>query len=261
MSIQRYFGWRPDKPDFRDKICQIQVPPALPFFVDLRPQFPAIYDQGPLGSCTANAISGVMESDQIREKLKYEFIPSRLFIYYQERVMEGTVLSDSGAEIRDGVKSVNIYGACPESDWPYNVAKFAVKPTPVAYKDAKLHKSLKYASVNVDVPSVQAVMAAGFPVVFGFTVYSSFMSDEVSQSGIMQMPVKSETVEGGHAVVMVGYSTVSWTDKGTGRSMPPGLIIRNSWGADWGLGGYFVMPFGYVNTDLSDDYWQIDVVQ
>ena len=258
--IERYFGWRPDKPDFRDKICRIPVPTTLPTFVDLRQHCPPIYDQGDLSSCTANAISGNMEFDQIKEALKYEFTPSRLWIYYQERVIEGTVSSDDGAEIRDGIKAVNKYGACPESDWPYITSKFATKPSAVAYKDALLHKSLKYASVNVDVPSVQAVMAAGFPVVFGFTVYSSFMTDEVASSGVMPMPISSDSVEGGHAVLMAGYSTVSWTDKGTGRSLPPGLIVRNSWGADWGIGGYFIMPFDYVTSDLSDDYWQIDVV-
>lgn len=212
------------------------------------------------GNCTGNAIAAVLEYDQIKQSMKYEFTPSRLFIYYNERSMEGTIDSDSGAQIRDGIKAVNKWGACPESDWPYVVSKFAQKPPAVAYKDATFHKALKYARVPVVLRNVQSVLAAGFPIVFGFSVYSSFMTDEVAASGIMPMPLRNESAEGGHAVVMVGYSQQSWTDKQTGKQLPPGLIVRNSWGASWGLSGNFVMPFGYVNSNLSDDYWQITLV-
>jgi C1A family cysteine protease len=124
-KVQRY-GWVPDLPDQRDFMYAAPAPYAAntPPSIDLSKKCPPPYDQGQLGSCTANAIAGAIEFDQIKANLK-EFTPSRLFIYYNERVMEGTVNSDSGAQIRDGIKSVATLGALPETDWPYNIAKFS----------------------------------------------------------------------------------------------------------------------------------------
>ena len=119
--IARY-GWIPDLPDHRDYAYAAPVAALvkLPALVDLRAACPAVYDQGQLGSCTANAIGAAVEFDQMKQKLKEVFMPSRLFIYYNERVMEGTVDQDSGAQIRDGIKSVAKQGVCPEEMWPYD---------------------------------------------------------------------------------------------------------------------------------------------
>ena len=260
MSLR--FGWRPDTPDGRDKIVGLDRIASLPQSLDLRSGFPPCYDQGDLGSCTANAIAGVMEFDQIKQKLAYEFTPSRMFIYYQERVIEGDVASDSGAMIRDGIKAVNSYGAPPESDWPYDIEKFQDEPPKVAYTDARFHKALEYARVPISLPYVKAVLAQGFPIVWGFTVYDSFMTDQVAATGVVPIPdMGDESVLGGHATVICGYNDVPWVDKATGHKLPQGLIIRNSWGHEWGLNGYFIMPYMYVNPSYSDDYWQIDVVK
>ena len=130
-----HYGWIPDLPDERDHIYA--APPRflsdLPPATDLRPHCPAVYDQGMLGSCTANAIGGAVEFDRIKQKLA-DFVPSRLFIYYNERVIEGTVGSDSGAQLRDGIKSVASQGACPEPEWPYEIAKFTQKPPAKAWR-------------------------------------------------------------------------------------------------------------------------------
>src|SRR5208283_609384 len=131
------YGWVHDLPDARDYAYAAPLnrfPQGLPTSVDLRPDCPPVYDQGQLGSCTANGIAGAIEFDQLKQANK-EFTPSRLFIYYNERVIEGTVSQDSGAQIRDGVKSVAKLGAPPETDWPYDVAKFADKPPLTAYQD------------------------------------------------------------------------------------------------------------------------------
>ena len=133
-KIRRY-GWIPDLPDQRDHLYA--APPAflaaLPPSTDLRSGCPAVYDQGRLGSCTANAIGGAIEFDRMKQKLP-DFVPSRLFIYYNERVIEGTVSSDSGAQIRDGIKTVASQGVCPEPDWPYDITKFTQKPPANAWK-------------------------------------------------------------------------------------------------------------------------------
>jgi len=138
----KHYGWLPDLPDHRDHLyaAPIAVLQALPPHVDLRPQCPPIYDQGQLGSCTANGIAGAIHFDRMKQHLQPNFTPSRLFIYYNERVIEGTVNEDSGAMIRDGIKSVATQGDCPETEWPYDITKFTVKPPANCYTDAPKYR-------------------------------------------------------------------------------------------------------------------------
>src|SRR5262249_21513787 len=121
-KIKRY-GWVPDFPDHRDHLYAAPVVnlSALPAKIDLRPHCPPVYDQGQLGSCTGNAIAGAIHFDRVKQHKTPDFVPSRLFIYYNEREMEGTVSSDAGAQIRDGIKSVSERGDCPETQWPYEI--------------------------------------------------------------------------------------------------------------------------------------------
>ncbi len=246
------FGWVPDLPDQRDFLyaAPLENLAALPPNTDLRPQCPkTVYDQGQLGSCTANAIAGALEFDRIKEGLT-DFIPSRLFIYYNERVMEGTVGTDSGAQIRDGIKSVGTIGAPPEADWPYIIADFVERPSPTAYKLAPLDKAVQYQRVTQVLPQMKGCLASGFPFVYGFTVYESFESPHVAKTGIVPMPASGEKVLGGHAVLAVGYDDSSQR-----------FLVRNSWGPGWGMGGYFTVPYGYLtDTHLSDDFWTIRLV-
>ena len=142
-KIQHY-GWIPDLPDARDHMYAAPGPTmaSVPAKLDLRAQCPAVYDQGQLGSCTGNAIAGAVQFERMKQKLTPNFVPSRLFIYYNERVIEGTVGSDSGAQIRDGIKGVATEGVPPETDWPYDIAKFAAKPPAKAYKEALKDKAV-----------------------------------------------------------------------------------------------------------------------
>jgi C1A family cysteine protease len=249
-TIKRY-GWRPDTPDMRDYMLAVAPAKTLPATVSLRKQMPPVYDQGQLGSCTANSIGAVLEFNELKQKEKDAAVPSRLFIYYNERVMEGTVNQDSGAEIRDGIKSVAQLGAPPETMWPYVINKFATKPPAKVYKAAKKHEALRYARVSQDQIAVQSVLASGFPIAFGFTVYESFETD-VGRSGIVPMPRPSESTLGGHAVVAVGY-----------KHIKNQLYIecRNSWGPDWADHGYFWLPSAYVTSHrLATDFWVIEQV-
>jgi C1A family cysteine protease len=227
---------------------------ALPPKVDLRGTCPkTVYDQGQLGSCTANAIAGSIEFDFIKQKATEPFTPSRLFIYYNERALEGTVNQDSGAQIRDGVKSVNKLGAPPEPLWPYsdkNPGPFKKKPPARVYKVAAKHKVTAYQRVARVLAQLKGCLAAGYPFVFGFTVYDSFESEQVAKTGKVDMPGPEENVLGGHAVLAVGYDDSSQR-----------FIVRNSWGPNWGMGGYFTMPYAYLlDPNLSDDFWTIRVV-
>ena len=246
--IQRY-GWVPDLPDQRDHL--FAAPPAvvrrLPPRADLRTGCPKeIYDQGRLGSCTANAIGAAFEYCRIKQDL-FDFMPSRLFVYYNERVMEGTVDCDSGAMIRDGIKSVARQGVCPEVSWPYDIARFAEQPPGSCYDEALRSRAVSYQRVTRSLTQLKGCLANGYPFVFGFQVYESFEGDEVASGGTAPMPGREEQPIGGHAVLAVGY------DDATGR-----FLVRNSWGAGWGDGGHFTLPYAYLTErSLSSDFWAI----
>ncbi len=266
------YGWKPDLPDQRDH--SYAVPSAvlqnITPNVDLRPQCPPVYAQGQIGSCTANAIAAALEFDMMKQKI-LDFTPSRLFIYFNERDIEGTVGSDAGAYIRDGIKSVASQGICPENSilgvppesvWPYvglpplaggtfaPGAAAATAPRDDCYAYAKMHKAIGYQAVDQNLADMKGCLSSGYPFVFGFTVYESFESDAVSETGNVPMPGADEAMKGGHAVLAVGYD-----DKDNV------FICRNSWGAEWGEAGYFYMPYAYLlDSNLSADFWTIRVV-
>ena len=247
------FGWVPDLPDHRDFLYsapQAVLGAKLPKSVDLRPKCPAVYDQGQLGSCTGNAIAGAFQFEQMKQNIP-NWVPSRLFIYYNERVIEGTAGSDSGAQIRDGVKSVATTGVCPEADWPYDITKFAMKPPdPPCYVDAAKNVATSYQRVPQIINQMKGCLAAGYPFVFGFSVYESFESQQVAQTGHVPMPAPGEKQIGGHAVLAVGYDDANHR-----------FIVRNSWGPGWGMAGYFTMPYSYLtDSNLADDFWTIRLV-
>jgi C1A family cysteine protease len=250
-KVKRY-GWVPDLTDARDHLfaAPIATMAALPASVDLRSKCPAVYDQGDLGSCTANAIAGAVEFDLLKEG-KPDMMPSRLFVYYEERVIEHTVDSDAGARIRDGIKVVASLGVPPENDWPYNIAEFTQKPPQKAFTDATRHKVASYSRVIQDLTQMKSCLAMGVPFVFGFSVYESFESQEVAKTGVVPMPdLQKETLLGGHAVLAVGY------DDSQQRFM-----VRNSWGPQWGMAGYFTMPYAYLmSRNLASDFWTCKIV-
>jgi C1A family cysteine protease len=247
----RHYGWIPDQPDQRDHLYA--APPhylkALPASTDLRAKCPPVYDQGQLGSCTANAIGAAVEFDRMKQKLS-DFVPSRLFIYYNERKIEGTVPTDSGAMIRDGIKSVASDGVCPEPEWPYVIARFATRPPAKCYRDAKLDRAVSYQSIVPNLNQMKGCLASGYPFLFGFTVYESFETEAVRRTGHVPMPGWAERAVGGHAVMAVGYDEAEqW------------FLVRNSWGTNWGIKGYFTMPYPYlVQPGLSQDFWTIRLI-
>lgn len=262
MRTDRRYGWTPDLPDHRDRVRTAE-PAALanlPSSVDLSQDahMPPVYDQQQIGSCTANGIAGAFEFD-LRSQGLADFAPSRLFIYYNERAMERTVGQDSGAQIRDGIKSVARQGVVPESAWPYDGDPAdsdgswpaghlaARKPDAALYAEAQHAEAVAYDRVPQQADQIKAVLASGMPVVIGFSVYASFESAEVARTGDAPMPTTDEEQLGGHCVLLVGY------DDATGR-----WLCRNSWGTGWGKAGYFTLPYAYLtNRSLSSDFWTV----
>ncbi len=248
MNIARY-GWIRDLPDHRDLqyTSTLTTRGKLPKVVDLRDQCPPVYDQGDLGSCTANAIAGALEFDELRAGLAQPWIPSRLFIYYNERAIEGSEDSDSGAQLRDGIKVIVREGVCSETEWPYDISRFATKPPAACYKDAAKDRVSSYMRVAQSLLQIKACLADGFPCIFGFSVFDSMESDIVKRDGIVPMPEPTDSLLGGHAVACVGYD-----------DRHQYFLFRNSWGEGWGDKGYGYLPYTYVlDPGLAADFWTI----
>lgn len=247
-TVKHVYGWkRASKPSVHPKysihpdLLSTPLPPTL----DLRSGCPPVYDQGQLGSCTANAEAGLHQYHQIRQGLLPSFVPSRLMLYYGERAMEGTVSTDSGANGDDGIEFLHRTGICPETTWPYNIAEFAVKPPAIAYQQATAHKISGPVTVNGSLVELKTyLVTTQIPIVFGFTAYPELESAQVATSGILPMPTRGEQPIGGHEVMIVGYD-----------DSKQAFLCRNSWGTSWGLSGYFWMPYSYItNSALSGDY-------
>jgi C1A family cysteine protease len=216
----------------------------FPIKIDLRNNFQPIYDQGDLGSCTANALCGIVGYDIPK------LFGSRLFLYYNERFIEGSVNIDAGAYLSDGIKSLQIYGICDESDWPYDITKYTIKPNDECYTNALKHKAIKVQNINNDITSMKTSLVNNDPFVVGIAIYSSFETSKVNNTGVVPMPSKNDYLLGGHAVVCVGYDDKKkvW-------------IMRNSWGTGWGDKGYFYLPYKYLtNPNLSSDLWIIQKI-
>jgi C1A family cysteine protease len=241
------YGWLPDLPDHRDIMYGAvrKIPVKLPRSVDLRPECPPVLNQGQLGSCSANALSGALEFLELKDK-RPVMKPSRLFIYYNERALESSIGSDSGAMLRDGVKTLVKQGACSEQVWPYVISQFTKKPGPACYQQALEHQVTSYQRI-LNLAEMRTCLADGYPFVFGFTVYDAFESKAVAKTGILNLPKPGEGRCGGHAVLAVGYDDAQQR-----------FIVRNSWGSAWGMKGYFTIPYAYLeNRNLSDDFWTI----
>jgi C1A family cysteine protease len=252
VKAKHYMGWRPDKPDHRDKLYKsiMRIPKKLPESVDLRKYCSKVENQKDLGSCTSNALVGGLELLEIKDQVHFEDL-SRLFLYYEERVIENSVNYDSGAEIRDGIKALAKFGICSETCWPYDISKFTKQPPSKCYDEAKKHILRSYFRI-LTLAEMKTCLAEGFPFAYGFTVYESMESEEVASTGLVPMPGKNEQVLGGHAVLSVGYDVKK---KIFSKSMGS-FLVRNSWGEDWGVAGYFWIPMEYlINRNLSDDFW------
>lgn len=243
------FGWKRDLPDIRDKVYRastITLPPAT----DLRgdPNMPDIWDQGPLGACTAFGSGAALEFERRKQGLA-DFSPSRLYIYYNARVIGHSTREDSGAQIRDVIKGIAKVGAPPEELWPYDTDKFARRPPRKAYTEGRKHLALQYQSVPQNEQAMKAALAARSLLVIGFTCYESLESAETARTGDVPMPSTTENVIGGHCVALTGYND-SW-----GK-----YLFRQSWGTGWGNEGYGTLPYDYLhNPSLAGDFWVIQL--
>jgi len=247
------YGWVRDDPDHRDHafVAPPEILRNLPIRADLRPYLPQAYNQLQINSCTANATAAAMEFDEIRQGTGKPRTPSRLFIYYNERAIEGTVGKDEGASIRDGIKTIAKQGDCPEKLWPYYKRNLNVIPPRECYLRARHYKVVEYQRMRHNLEELKSCLASGYPFLLGFKVFESFEGEAVKRTGHLNLPKKREKFVGLHAVLAAGY------DDSIGR-----FFVRNSWGRKWGTKGYFTMPYEYLtDPDLAHDFWTIRVVR
>jgi len=280
---KRGMGWLPDYPDIRDytfeskellskKEIHALVTPTglqkanrttLPSSVDLRRWCPPIEDQGEIGSCTAHAGVGMVEYYEKRAFGKH-IDASRLFLYKATRNLS-ELHGDSGASIRSTMGALVLFGVPPEKYWPYSDkgSDFDKEPSAFCYSFAENYKSIKY--FRLDTPklseeavleSVKKTLAAGIPVMFGFTVYDSI--NQAESTGKIPFPCSNERVLGGHAVVAVGYDDkIEIGNSDCDVSAKGAMLIRNSWGEGWGDGGNGWLPYEYLYRELSVDFWSM----
>ena len=242
------YGWKPDKEDSRDLFYR-STKSVLPSALSLRGNMPPVLDQGQLGSCTANAICNAFRFDEMKQNLA-NIERSRLFLYYNERVIDGDVNSDSGATIRDGMKSVNSTGICSNEEWPYDITKFMEKPLEECYIKAKPNHSIRYQRVNQNLVDMKNSLLDGYPIIIGFRVYASMETSTVTQSGNVPLPQPDEQLLGEHAILLTGYDD----DKKV-------FHFQNSWGEIWGDKGYGSILYDYVtNPDYASDFWIMETI-
>lgn len=262
-AVNYGYGYIPDYRDPRDHMFAERFKPAAEFLKDSKLKLPPkadvtkycpdAYDQGTLGSCTAQGLVGCLSA--VEKKFGLPYVPlSRLMIYYNEREMEGTVKFDAGAMIRDGIKSLEKIGVCHEEKWPYDIKKFRVKPSDRCYQLAEEHKIINYQRLT-NIIQTRCALAHEYPVVFGFTVYTSFETQETAKRGIMPMPQPKENIRGGHCVFACGYDDDMEVDGQKGF-----FLVQNSWSKGWGLDGRFWMPYDAFLL-YGSDTWSIYIAE
>ena len=206
-----------------------------------------MYDQLHLNSCSANAIAAALRFDEIKEGMSGVPSPSRLFIYYNERVLAGLVGTNSAVPLREGYRTIVKLGACPEAMWPYNVRRFRSRPTPPCYRAALRRRAIAYYRIRRSISHLRACLVEQSPFVMALGVHQSMMSRAVKKTGMVPLPTRRDPLLGGHAVLVVGYDHA--------RRL---LVFRNSWGTTWGDRGYGYLPYAFIaSPDLTWDFWTL----
>jgi C1A family cysteine protease len=260
-SHGRKYGWKKDQVTLEHvnkahrytyKVVQHPTYLSQVTTVDLRGKCPPVLDQGQLGACTAFGNLGCFQTVMMKQGLQNEDM-SPLWLYHQERVKEGTVDEDSGAQVHTGIDVLTELGVPTESLWPYVIERYAEDPSMEANDNAELHKLLEVCRVQQQLDDVKTYVLTGLPVVFGCIVFQSFESPEVAQTGMVPVPKFREPALGGHCMAIVGFD-----DTVKGGS----FIVRNSWGTSWGLAGYCYIPYAYLmNKKYASDFWAYSKVQ
>lgn len=256
MSKQQFsFGYLPDPPDTRD--FRLKVPPlvSFPSSVDLRPLLQPIRAQGKISSCTAFAVTALIEYVRNKQEL-LQWDASPLFTYYATRKIEDNINVDSGAYARNALKAVVKDGVAKETTWPYIINNFAMNPPLSAWEEAEKHQALVYYKLEQTQDNILHCLMDGYPFIFGAQLYESFMRTQTNWI-VYDVPMPDPTKEkliGGHCMLAVGYLS--------GSNGNINILVRNSWGNLVGNEGYHNIPIEYfLDPALSSDFWTVRLVE
>jgi len=287
-KMKKGMGWLPDLPDFRDYAMDRtevsekyksfgqnsihtmlqkvgvtkKTKTSMPTQIDLREWCSPIEDQGSIGSCTANAGVGLIEYFERRSFGKH-IDASRLFLYKVSRNLLH-LTGDTGAYLRTTMAAMTLFGVPPSEYWPYDVENFDEEPSAFCYAFAQNYQSVQF--YRLDPPGtdrkdllnrIKTYLAAGLPSMFGFTVFNSIWTAD--KTGKIPYPSRRDSVDGGHAVAAIGFDD-KIKIKGNSpdaKETKGALLIRNSWGTDWGDNGYGWLPYDYVLNWLAVDWWSL----
>lgn len=261
--MQHTYGWHPDPLDLNDHIYLAKKPGilaslnpltaasrwSLPGKHDLSAMMPPILNQGRLNSCVGVGLSNIVRYERTSLHLP-DFLPSALFIYYFARRLRGWEKIDGGCIIRDAMKVLVADGVPRDEEWHYDEEMVDARPPQDVLHRALTHKTSEYLSLPRDLYRMKRCINEGHPFGFGFSVYESFESDNVANTGLVPMPLRGEKMLGGH------FSTACGFDDSTER-----VKCANSWGQRWGEFGYFYLPYEFfLDDNLSDDFWTLRLV-
>lgn len=264
------FGWIPDLPDIRDYtkehscikpiLSKLSLDSKYSSSVDLRKWCSPVENQQNIGSCTAHAVAGILE--YYENKAFGKFIDaSRLFLYKVTRnLLHNT--GDTGAFLKTTLGALIMFGMPPEEYWPYDTNRFDEEPDAFCYAYANNYRCISYfrhdpANVSQEdvLMSVKKYLSNGIPSVFGFTVYQSIR--QANKDGCIPFPFSKERIMGGHAVAAVGYDDDKIISNQIGPDTKGAILIRNSWGTEWGENGYGWLPYEYILQGIALDWWSI----
>jgi len=207
------------------------------------PEYTPLSNQLTLGSCVANATCDALEILKGLENPNKIKQLSRLFVYWNSRLYHQDTDKDKGTYIHLAMKSLEVYGVCEESVWPYKVSSVFAQPNILSYKegnDNTLHSFYQITSWDDErLQDVEAAIRANHPVVFGTQVDSNFTGNNIAP--VVKRPTGNFV--GGHAMIITGVR----------RAPDLQFYIRNSWGPAWGYNGHCWMSADYISWDETND--------
>jgi C1A family cysteine protease len=256
----RGLGWKPDLPDHRDrrfgKTMALSPASELPVRVEWTSLEKPVDHQGSQGSCVAHSAGAAFE--MLRAKDFHGGDPSvtmnasRAFIYYESRELEGTEDQDPGCMIRSAVSVVARQGVPTEESFPYDPAVYDVAPPFPVVEEASQYQVTSYLKLEpTNLEELLNCIADGYPFTIGMSVFESFDTDEVQETGVVPIPEPGEQMLGGHAMLTVGYDQEAKL-----------FLVRNSWGTEWGVNGHCSIPFEYMTNGLyASDFWTLRAIE